>query len=208
MKKIGVMGGTFDPVHVGHLLLAEWAADAAGLEQVWFLPTGQSYMKSDREILPGQERLHMTELATAGNDRLKCLDLEIKREGYTYSYETMERLREAYPEDSFYFIEGADCLFTMENWKCPDRLLGSCTILAAVRSGASLRQMEEKRAELLEKFGGEIILMPFPEISVSSTEIRKRLREGRSVRYMVPDKVLAYIMEKGFYRESSDSSDD
>lgn len=201
MRKIGIMGGTFDPIHVGHLMLAEWAADAVKLDQVWFIPTGQSYMKSDRKILPGQERLYMTELAVAGNSRLKCLDLEIRRTGYTYSYETMEQLKAQYPDDKFYFIEGADCLFTMENWKCPERLLASCTILAAARGSASIEQLDQKRTELLEKYGGEILLIPFMQLDISSTDIRERLREGRSVRYMVPDKVLTYIEEKGFYRE-------
>lgn len=201
MRKIGIMGGTFDPIHTGHLMLAEWALDAAGLDQVWIIPTGQSYMKADRKVLPGRERLHMVKLAAEGNDKLKCLDLEIEREGYTYSYETMEHLKELYPEDSFYFIEGADCLFSMENWKYPERLLGSCTILAAVRGDSSFQKLEEKRAELLDKFGGEIQLMPFPQMEISSTDIRNRLAEGKSIRYMVPDRVLQYIQEKGLYHE-------
>lgn len=201
MSKIGVVGGTFDPIHVGHLMLAEWAADAEELEQVWFIPTGQSYMKADRSIQPGHERLHMVRLAVEGNDRLKCLDLEIERGGYTYSYETVEELHELYPEHQFYFIEGADCLFTMENWKCPERLLAGCTILAAVRGDVSLQRLEEKRTELLARFGGEILLMPFLQMSISSTEIRRRLSCGESVRYMVPDKVLQYIQQKGLYHE-------
>lgn len=201
MSKIGVMGGTFDPIHMGHLMLAEWAADAAGLEQVWFIPTGQSYMKAERKIQPGNERLHMVRLAVEGNDRLKCLDLEIERGGYTYSYETIEELHELYPENQFYFIEGADCLFTMENWKYPERLLAGCTILAAVRGDASYQRLEEKRSELIERFGGEILLIPFLQMSISSTEIRNRLSCGESVRYMVPDKVLQYIQQKGLYHE-------
>lgn len=201
MSKIGIMGGTFDPIHIAHLMLAEWAADAAGLEQVWLIPTGQSYMKADRSILPGNERLHMVRLAIDGNDRLKCLDLEIKRGGYTYSYETVEELHELYPEHQFYFIEGADCLFTMENWKCPERLLAGCTILAAVRGDVSIQNLEEKRTELLARYGGEIQLMPFLQISISSTEIRRRLSCGESVRYMVPDKVLQYIQHMGLYHE-------
>lgn len=201
MSKIGVVGGTFDPIHVGHLMLAEWAADAEELEQVWFIPTGQSYMKADRSIQPGHERLHMVRLAVEGNDRLKCLDLEIERGGYTYSYETVEELHELYPEHQFYFIEGADCLFTMENWKCPERLLTGCTILAAVRGDVSLQRLEEKRTELLARFGGEILLIPFLQMSISSTEIRRRLSCGESVRYMVPDKVLQYIQQKGLYHE-------
>ena len=201
MRKIGIMGGTFDPIHTGHMMLAEWAMDAAGLDQVWIIPTGQSYMKADRKVLPGRERLHMANLAAKGNSRLQCLDLEIEREGYTYSYETMEQLRERYPEDSFYFIEGADCLFSMENWKCPERLLKSCIILAAVRGDSSLQELEAKRTELLDKYGGEIQLMTFPQMSISSTEIRNRLAEGKSIRYMVPDRVLQYIQEKGLYHE-------
>lgn len=201
MSKIGIMGGTFDPIHIGHLMLAEWAADAAGLEQVWLIPTGQSYMKADRNIQPGNERLHMVRLAIEGNDRLKCLDLEIKRGGYTYSYETIEELHELYPEHQFYFIEGADCLFTMENWKCPERLLAGCTILAAVRGDVSVQKLEEKRIELLARYGGEIQLMPFLQISISSTEIRRRLSCGESVRYMVPNKVLQYVQQKGLYHE-------
>lgn len=201
MSKIGIMGGTFDPIHIGHLMLAEWAADAAGLEQVWLIPTGQSYMKADRNIQPGNERLHMVRLAIEGNDRLKCLDLEIKRGGFTYSYETIEELHELYPEHQFYFIEGADCLFTMENWKCPERLLAGCTILAAVRGDVSVQKLEEKRIELLARYGGEIQLMPFLQISISSTEIRRRLSCGESVRYMVPNKVLQYVQQKGLYHE-------
>ena len=201
MQKIGVMGGTFDPIHVGHLMLAEWAMDAAGLDQVWIIPTGQSYMKADRQILPGFERLHMTELAVEGNEKLKCLDIEVIRDGYTYSYETMEQLKSLYPEDHFYFIEGADCLYSMENWKYPERLFASCTILAAVRGDAAIQDLEVKRTDLLEQFGGSIELMSFPQMSISSTEIRERLKQGKSVRYMVPDKVLRYILEKGFYHE-------
>lgn len=201
MQKIGVMGGTFDPIHMGHLMLAEWAIDAAGLDQVWIIPTGQSYMKADRQILPGSERLHMAELAVEGNDRLQCLDIEIERGGYTYSYETMEQLKSLYPEDHFYFIEGADCLYSMENWKYPERLLASCTILAAMRGDAVLQELEIKKTELLNRFDGSIQLMPFMQMSISSTEIRERLKQGKSVRYMVPDKVLMYILEKGFYHE-------
>lgn len=201
MRRIGIMGGTFDPIHTGHLMLAEWALDAAGLDQVWIIPTGQSYMKIDRKVLPGQERLHMVKLAIEGNDRLQCLGLEIEREGYTYSYETMEQLKELYPEDSFYFIEGADCLFSMENWKCPERLFASCIILAAVRGASSLQELEAKRMELLDKYDVEIHLMQFPQMEISSTEIRNRLADGKSVRYMVPDRVLQYIQEKGLYHE-------
>lgn len=204
MRRIGIMGGTFNPIHVGHLLLAQWAVDAAGLEEVWFIPTGISYKKDSREILPGPQRLHMTELAVRDNALFKCLDIEVRREGYTYSYETLEQLKAIYPEDEFFFITGADCLFTIENWKNPERIFGNCTLLAAVRGDRPIGEMDRKRHELEQRYPGsqgKILLLPFISMSICSTDIRQRIREGKSVRYLVPDNVLAYIEEKGFYRE-------
>jgi len=200
MRRIGIMGGTFDPIHMGHLLLAEWAKSEAGLNEVWLIPTGISYKKAEREVAPAKDRLCMTELAVKENGHFRCLDLEIKRGGYTYSYVTLEELARTYPEDEFYFILGADCLFTMETWKCPERILGCCKLIAAVRDEASMEEMSEKKAELEQRFGGEILLLPFVRMSVSSTEIRERIKQGKSVRYMVPDSVLAYMEERGLYR--------
>lgn len=202
MRKIGILGGTFDPIHVGHLMLAEWAASSAKLDEVWFVPTGISYMKADRNVLPGQERLRMAELAIQDNDRFRCLDVEVCREGYTYSYETLELFKGACPKDTFYFIEGADCLFSMENWKCPEKILQNAVILAAVRGDISLDRLRDKQKDLVMRFGGEIQLLPFLHCSLSSSEIRNRVRNGQSIRYMVPDSVLSYIEKKGLYLEN------
>lgn len=208
MGRIGILGGTFNPIHTGHLMLAEWARDSAGLDQVWFIPTGTTYMKSSQEgvsaaaAMPGRERLHMADLAVADNPAFRCLDLEIRRNGPSYTYETLEQLKEMYPGEEFFFITGADCLFSIENWMCPHRIFRCCTLLAAARGEYSLSHMEEKKKELEERFG-RILLLPFPDIAISSTEIRRRIRQGRSVRYLVPDSVLEYIKEKGFYREES-----
>ncbi len=204
MKRIGIMGGTFNPIHIGHLLLAEWALEDAALDEVWMIPAGSPYMKSPEEILPGRERLHMAELAVRGSSAIKCLDTEITREGPTYSYETLELLKKAYPENAYYFIVGTDCLFSIADWKCPERIFQNCTLIAAVREGTSMDAMEEKKRELEKRFratGAKIILLPFLNIPVSSTEIRRRIREGKSVRYLVPEDVLRYIREKDFYRE-------
>lgn len=207
MQRIGIMGGTFNPIHTGHLMLAEWVRDELKLDEVWFIPTGSSYMKDSREILPGRERLHMVELAIEGSPFFKCLDIEVVREGRTYSYETLEQLKSVYPEDEFYFIVGADCLFTIESWKNPARILGICTLAAAVRGDVSLKEMEAKKKELERKFCSEqeIKLIPFLQLSISSTEIRRRIFQRRSIRYLVPDRVIAYIEEKGYYREKDES---
>lgn len=200
MHKIGILGGTFDPVHTGHLLLAEWVLDSAGLDEVWLIPAGRPYKKAGRQILPGEERLHMAELAAQGNPRLRCMDTELVRDGYTYTYETLEQLCESYPENKFYFIMGADCLFSIENWRKPEVILQHATLIAAVRDAVPMEELQAKASALREKFGGEILLMPFLRFSVSSSEIRERVAEGKSIRYLVPDAVLAYIQEKGVYR--------
>lgn len=200
MKKIGIMGGTFNPIHIGHLVLAENSMEEMELDEVWIIPTGCSYMKEDfADILPGKERLAMTVLAAEGNDRIKCLDTEIKREGYTYSYETLEQLAQEYPENHFYFIFGADCLFSIETWRYPERIFRNCTVVAAVRNGTSLSEMERKRSELMQKYEADIRLLPFLNLEISSTMIREKIKQGASVRYLLPDKVYSYIREKNFY---------
>lgn len=203
MKKIGIMGGTFNPIHIGHLILAERAMEENGLDEIWLIPTGCSYMKAGTDVLPGEERYAMTKLAVADNQKMKCLDIEINRPGYTYSYETLEQLREKYPTYSFYFIVGADCLFTIENWKCPERIFEDCEILAAVRNGVCMDEMQRKKQELEQKFHAGIHLLPFPDLEISSTDLRRRIRMGKSVRYLIPDAVVSYIDEKHFYREDS-----
>lgn len=200
MGKIGIMGGTFDPIHMGHLALAQYAMDEEGLDEVWFVPTGCSYMKADREVLSPTERYEMTKLAVEGNPRMRCLDIEIKREGYTYSYETLEELRKEYPKEEFFFLFGADCLFAIETWKHPERIFANAKIIAAVRNGADISEMEFKIEELKKKYGAEIRLLSFLNLEISSTDLRERVRSGKSIRYLVPDKVFYYIAEKGFYQ--------
>lgn len=203
MKKIGIMGGTFNPIHIGHLLLAQGALEAEKLDEVWVIPTGCSYMKAGQDMVAPGERYEMACKAVSGNDKLKCCDIEINREGYTYSYETLETLRQQYPEYHFYFIFGADCLFSIEGWKYPERIFENCSIIAAVRGDTSLDEMEQKRSELKAKYNADIILFPFLQLEISSTDIRERVRCGRSIRYLVPDQVMAYIEEKGFYRNEN-----
>ena len=201
MSRIGIMGGTFNPIHTGHLMLAEYALDDAGLDQVWFVPTGCSYLKRKDgiAILPAEDRYRMVSLAIADNDRFRCLDLEMKREGNSYSYETMEQLQREHPTDQFFFICGADCLFTIEHWKCVERLFAACDILAAVRGDADIDRMQQKIRELEERFSAKISLLPFRRIEISSSEIRSRRCEGLSVRYLVPEAVRKYMEEKRLY---------
>ena len=202
MKRIGIMGGTFNPIHMGHLMLAECAREEFALDEVWFVPTGCSYMKQSSKgegaPLPAQ-RLEMTRLAVEGNPYFRCLDIEVKREGNTYTYETLEELKKLEPDTCFYFIFGADCLYSIEYWKEPGRIFSACEVVAAVRDDFAVADLQDKIDRLRDRFDAHIHFLPFREIELSSTDIRERVRQGRSIRYMVPEQVICYIEEKGFY---------
>ncbi|MGN0424602.1 MAG: nicotinate-nucleotide adenylyltransferase [Acetatifactor sp.] len=201
MRKVGILGGSFNPIHYGHLLLAEWARESLSLEKIFFLPAGDPYFKSGSELLPGEERLHMTQLAVEGNTCFQCLDLEVKRTGPTYTYETLIELHDLYPDTHFFFLCGADCLYTIGTWKYPELIFANCTLVAVVRDNASTLEMEVKKQELEAAYDAKIILLPFMRYSISSTEIRERVKDQKSIRYLVPEPVRNYILEKEFYRE-------
>lgn len=200
-EKIGIMGGTFNPIHTGHLLLAQAALEEAMLDRVCFLPSGVSYLKQEDTILDAEDRLKLTELAVLNNPKFTVSDMEIIRSGNTYTCDTLKQLKEEQPENSFYFILGADCLFSIEKWYRPEEIFASCTILAAVRDDLKLSDLEEKAAWLRERFDAEIFLLHLPRIDISSTDIRERIKTGKSIRYMVPDAVREYILQNDLYKQ-------
>ena len=198
--KIGLVGGTFDPIHVGHLLLGEWAAETFGLDEVWFLPAGMPYFKEGQKVSSREDRLAMTQLAAETLPGAKVCDVELKREGRTYTWETVRELNEAYPDDAFFFIFGEDCLNQLATWRYPERILKGCTLVAAMRGGGSDKAaLEDKAAQLMERFGGQILVMAFPQLEISSTMIRRRAAEGKPLRYLVPPAVEKYIRTHHLY---------
>lgn len=199
MKKIGILGGTFNPIHVGHLRLAEYARCELQLDEVWLMPTGCSYLKDADTIVSAEHRLQMTQLAVGDDSHIKVSDIEITRKGNTYTYETLEGLKKQYPDRKLYFIQGADCLFTIEKWRHPERILKACTLVAAVRNATSMEEMEAQKTHLEQHFGAKVHLLTMPEMPISSTEIRNRLKEGKSVYGMLPAEVVSYIKEEGLY---------
>ena len=198
-KKIGIMGGTFNPIHMGHLLMAQYAKEYADLDAVIFIPAGCPYMKDRGTLIEGQIRLQMVQMAIEGSDAYFASDIEIKRSGNTYTYETLQELSKIFPHADFYFILGADSLFGLEHWIYPEKILKNCTLIAAARNGSGMDALENKRRELIDRFGGEILLMDFPTVDISSTLIRKRIKNGKSVRYMMPDNLVDYIKANGLY---------
>lgn len=200
VARIGILGGSFHPFHNGHLLLGKYCIDQEIVDEVWFIPTGVSYLKKDVKMLSGEERLRLLELGIQGYSHMKALDIEIKRAGNTYTYETLEELNRAYPEHDFYFMIGADCLFQIENWYQAERIFSSCTILAAQRDGVSKRSMQKKSGELKKRFSAKILLIDFPEMDISSTEIRRRIHAGERIDDLVPAAEAEEILRLGFFR--------
>lgn len=197
--KIGLMGGTFNPVHYGHLLIAENAYEQFGLDEVIFLPTGQSPHKDARHILEAEERMEMIRLAIADNTHFSCSDYEIRKEGISYTYLTIQAFYEQLAGKELYFIMGADSLAYFDSWMRPDQISRMCTILAAVRDGWNREELVPIRDFLQEKYGTRIHFIRTPNFSVSSRMIRKRILEHQSIRYLVPDAVEQYLKEHAVY---------
>lgn len=202
VKKVGIMGGTFNPIHMGHLIIAQEAYETYGLDEVLFVPSGISYMKDQSEILDAKTRVRLTGLAIEDNPHFALSTIEIERDGNSYSYETLETLRKQNPQTEYYFVVGSDSLFALENWKHPEILLPSCTMLVAVRNGVSMEDMEEHAKYLEDKFGGCIRLLTTPNIEISSTMIRERIQSGKDVKYFLPDSVLDYIHKNSLYKKN------
>ncbi|MCM1145890.1 MAG: nicotinate-nucleotide adenylyltransferase [Blautia sp.] len=203
MRKIGIMGGTFNPVHIGHLIIAEKAREQFHLEEVLFLPCGMPYMKSEKEILSGHIRAEMTRLAIEDNPFFDLSTIELEKEGNTYTYETLVTLHEQNPNTEYYFILGADSLWAIESWKEPSKIFQNCHILAAVRDDKSIEDMQKQADILKEKFQASIFLLKTNHIEISSSMIRDFVREGNSIRYLVPEAVYDYIIKNKLYKEDS-----
>ncbi len=193
--KIGVLGGTFDPVHNGHLALAAAARDQCALDLVLFVPAGQPWRKT-REITAGEHRLAMLRIAIAGDDTFGISDIELRRAGPTYTADTLDALAAERLDDEFWFIIGADALADLPNWKDPERIVRHATIAVAPRSGAAV----DRAIAAVPVLAGRIQPFPMPAVDVSSTEIRRRAESGEALDAMVPAPVAAYIKDHGLYR--------
>ncbi|MBO6137875.1 MAG: nicotinate-nucleotide adenylyltransferase [Lachnospiraceae bacterium] len=198
-KKTGILGGTFNPIHTGHLILGEQAMDELKLDKVIFMPSGYSYMKAQSDILPGEHRLRMTELAVADNPRFEVSDMEIKREGATHTADTLRELKEHDPEIQIYYIVGADTLFMMEKWIEPEVIFSNCVVLAAIRDDVDQSELKQKAEQLTERFNARIEVLATSCIDISSRMIRRRISRKQSVRYYLPESVRKYIEENELY---------
>jgi nicotinate-nucleotide adenylyltransferase len=193
-KRVGVMGGTFDPIHHGHLVAASEVGHAFNLDEVIFVPTGQPWQKNGRKVSPAEDRYLMTVIATASNPRFSVSRVDIDRPGETYTIDTLRDLRaQRGPDVEFFFITGADALTKMISWRDWDELFSMAQFVGCTRPGhrLSVASLPPERVSLIE----------IPALAISSTECRDRVRAGQPIWYLVPDGIVQYISKRGLYRD-------
>jgi len=197
---IGILGGTFDPVHAGHLIIAEEARVKLGLNKVLFVPAGQPWLKLDRGITPMIHRVEMVRCAISTNPYFELCTLEVERPGLSYTVDTISELQKQLGnEASFFFILGCDTLADLPLWKEPNKLVQLCHFVVVPRLGSrDFEHLELSIPGLVDK----VIQLDAPVIEISSSEVRQRVAKGLSIRYMVPDEVEEYIIEGKIYSES------
>jgi len=198
MRRVGLFGGTFDPPHVGHLVLAECARDRLGLDEVRFIPAGQPPHKRSHPVSPCARRVAMVRLAVRSNPAFVVSMLEARRRGPSFTIETLRRVAAETPRARLYLLMGADSLDEFHTWREPEAILALATLAVAARPGAARAARRVPKRPLLRR--GRIAWLDNAEIDVSSSRVRARVRAGHSVRYLVPDAVAAYIARHRLYR--------
>ena len=203
-KKIGIMGGTFNPVHHGHLVTAQEALDQFDLDEVVFIPTGDPPHKIDDPLAHAEDRYLMTVIATSSNSFFFVYRIEIDRKGKSYTIDTVKELRKLFGSDSeLYFITGADAILEILTWKNTREIVTLAKFIAATRPGYDLSRIKELKTTLFDsedEADRRIFIMEIPALAISSTDIRQRIKIGRPVNYLVPEGVNNYILKHGLYK--------
>lgn len=196
------MGGTFDPIHNGHLLLGRQAYEEYHMDQIWYMPSGQPPHKRDHRITSAEDRCAMVQVAIADLPYCVLSTFEIDRQGNTYTAQTLRLLHEAYPEHEFYFIIGADSLYQLETWFHPEEVMKQCTLLVAGREYEDASMTIEQRIEdLTRRYGAKIYRLHNREVDIASAEIRDMTYRGGSIEKLVPKKVNEYIKLHHLYEK-------
>ena len=199
MLRIGVFGGTFDPVHLGHLVAAEEATELLDLDEMLFVPAGQPWFKAGEVVTDAPHRLNMVRLAVESNPRFRVCGVEVARPGPSYTVDTLEHLRGASPSGTeFFLVLGVDALAELHRWRSPARVFDLATVVGVARPGAKFDSKALNAA--LPCAAERVIMLDVPLVDVGATELRRRASSGRSLRYLVPDSVEQYIREHGLYR--------
>jgi len=201
VSRLGIMGGTFDPIHYGHLVAAEGARYEFDLDKVIFIPAGQPPHKPNVKLTDPWRRYEMTKLAVVSNPFFEVLPIEINRPGPSYSIDTVQEVSCLYPESQIFFITGTDAVAEILSWKNVEQLLSICQFIAATRPGYKLDEMWKKIESLPQDLKSKIFCLEVPALAISSTDIRQRVQDGRPIKYLLPEPVEEYITSNSIYKE-------
>ena len=207
MAKIGLMGGTFDPIHNGHLLLAKQALTEFGLDRVLFIPNHIPWMKSGRKITNDQDRVDMVLAAIANEPRFEISYIEMNAGGNSYTCNTVQQLCKEHPEHEYFFIMGADSLFDFDQWREPQRIVNAAHIVVATRNQTDPDVFNRLLDQRREEFHGDFLKLDTPNLDISSKHIRELIRNGISARYYLPDPVREYIRKNRIYLSSAENEE-
>ena len=199
--KTGVLGGTFNPVHKGHIMLAEYCMDSVGLDRIIMIPTAVPPHKISNNLASENDRLNMCKLACRGKENFFVSDIEIKRQGKSYTYETLTQLKEIYPDDHLYTIMGADMFLTLNRWKNPEIIFEKSSIITIPRDEENKHELENFYNKVLKAMGASSVILPNPVMSVSSTFIRENLDNFNLISDMLGKGVYDYIIKNNLYRK-------
>jgi len=200
--RVGIFGGTFDPIHFGHLLLAEQCREQCQLDEVWFLPAKIPPHKQEKTLTNEKSRVDMIEFAIAGHSQFCVEKIELERESISYTVETLQALKQRDAGHEFFLLIGADSLLEFQTWREPDRIVELATLVAVNRDSAGSVEEESLRQSLGDEIFSRLELVKMPDIAISSSEIRIRVHKGKSIRYMTPRAVETYIDQNTLYREN------
>lgn len=199
--KTGAFGGTFNPVHKGHIMLAEYCMDSVGLDRIIMIPTAVPPHKISNNLASENDRLNMCKLACRGKENFFVSDIEIKRQGKSYTYETLTQLKEIYPDDHLYTIMGADMFLTLDRWKNPEIIFEKSSIITIPRDEENKLELENFYNKVLKAMGASSVILPNPVMSVSSTFIRENLDNFNLISNMLDKGVYDYIIKNNLYRK-------
>lgn len=199
IRKVGIMGGSFDPIHLGHLVVANEVLNIYNLDEIIFVPSGNPPHKNGLKA-ESFHRLLMVNMAVLSNGKFSVSDFEIKSLEKSYTLNTLREFRKLYDDSELYFITGTDAVIDLPNWYEPEEILKLCRFIAVSRPGMSIEEVNDKINEIQKKFGGNIELLQVPMLQISSTNLRERFKMGVSAKYLLPESVEQYIIKNELYQ--------
>ncbi len=202
MSKIGIFGGTFNPIHLGHIRLGQLVLDEIKLDKILYIPDNTPPHKSDRNLACGEDRLNMIDISLKDYDNMESSDIELNREGKSYTFETLLELKKLYPNDELYLITGADMFLTLDKWKEPETIFKTANIIGVPRVKSDFEKMEEYAENVIKPMGAKVFMLSQTVFdNASSTYVRENIEDYQKIKDMITPEVYRYIKEKGLYRK-------